>query len=323
MSTTQSAPGAVAQLCTIAIASIVAIDGWNPRTSFDDAPLKALAASMRERGCLVPVLVDATGAGRYRLVDGERRYKAAVLAELGQLPAIVRPADDGQDDGAREGELLVDAVVVNQLRAQLSPVEEALACRRLKSEHGLTVKGIAQKLQMTQVKVRERLAVLELPEALWPRVAGGEIPAGANTALVGLEKIHPGLAAVAVTLVLDRSDVYDADPWRWRDVVGDALSVVAGGLHDESVEAPAGVFVSSRRYPLSAFALDDTHQADAAKLAELTGIRVDALQLTFDRAAVEQARQLKAAHTPEHGWVTLIVGQDVADTIAADQVSAR
>jgi hypothetical protein len=180
-------------------------------------------------------------------------------------------------------------------------VEEALACRRLKTDHGLTVKGIAQKLQMTQARVRERLQLLELPQALWPRVAGGEIPALAIAGLVGLEKIHPGLAEVAVTLVLDCDDVYDADPWRWRDVADNGLAVVAGGLHDESIDAPAGVFLSSQRYRLSAFALDDKHQAAADKLAELQGTSVDELTLTFDHAAVEQARKLKAAYTPEHG----------------------
>lgn len=322
MSTTEATAASV-QLRTVPISAIVPLEGWNPRMAFDDAELKALSASMVERGCLVPVLVQATGNGDYRLVDGEKRYKASVLGGLVELPAIVRPVDAGDEDSATvEAELLVDAVVANQLRSQLSPVEEALACRRLKTDHGLTLKGIAQKLQMTQAKVRERLQVLELPEDLWPRIASGEIPAGAIAGLVGLAKIHPGLPEVAVTLVLDRTDVYDADPWRWRDVTDDALSVIAGGLHDETVEAPAGVFVSSQRYALSTFTLDDKHQAAAAKLAELQGTSVDALELRFDRDAIEQARTLNAAYTPEHGWVTLIVGQDVADTIAADQVTA-
>lgn len=323
MSTTAKTAAGV-QLRTVPISAIVPIDGWNPRTGFDDAELRALSASMLERGCLVPVLVQSTGDGCYRLVDGEKRYKAAVLAALMELPAIVRAAGagTGEESAAVEAEMLVDAVVANQLRSQLSPVEEALACRRLKVEHGLTVKGIAQKLQMTQARVRERLQVLELPETLWPRVSSGEIPAGAISGLVALERIHPGLAEVAVTLVLDRGDVYDADPWRWRDVADDALAVVAGGLHDETVDAPGGVFVSSRRYPLSAFTLDDKHRAAAEQLAELQGTTVDALELTFDRDAIEQARKLKAAHAPEHGWVTLICGQDVAGTIAADQISA-
>ena len=70
---------------------------------------------MVERGCLVPVLLQATGDGSYRLVDGEKRYKAAVLAALTQLPAIVRPVGGAgeQDAAALEGELLVDAGVAN------------------------------------------------------------------------------------------------------------------------------------------------------------------------------------------------------------------
>ncbi|HEY2216873.1 MAG TPA: ParB/RepB/Spo0J family partition protein, partial [Solirubrobacteraceae bacterium] len=124
--------------------AIVPIEGWNPRQAFDDADLRTLSASMLERGCLVPVRVQATGVGDYRLVDGEKRYKAAVLAAMMELPAIVRPIDADDDSAAAEGELLVDAVVANQLRSQLSPLEEALACRRLKRDHGLTLKGIAQ-----------------------------------------------------------------------------------------------------------------------------------------------------------------------------------
>jgi ParB family chromosome partitioning protein len=202
----------------IPVSAIVPIEGWNPRQAFDDAELRVLSASMLERGCLVPVRVQATGVGDYRLVDGEKRYKAAVLAAMMELPAIVRPMDADEDSVAAEGELLVDAVVANQLRSQLSPLEEALACRRLKRDHGLTLKGIAQSLQMTQARVRERLAILELPEVLWPRIGSGEIPVGAVSGLVGLTKIRPGLAEVAVTLVLDREDLYDRDPWRWQDV---------------------------------------------------------------------------------------------------------
>jgi hypothetical protein len=80
-------------------------------------------------------------------------------------------------------------------------------------------------------------------------------------------------------MVLDLDDVYDSDPWRWRDVQSDALGMIANGLHDETIDTPEGVFVSSQRYPLSQFALDDKHQADAAKLAELQGTTVDELEL--------------------------------------------
>ena len=135
------------QLRTVPLSAIVALEGWNPRMSFDDAELQALSASMVDRGCLVPVIVQATADGDYRLVDGEKRYKAAVLGAMMELPAIVRPVDAGDDTAELEAELLVDAFVVNQHRSQLTLIEQALACRRLKVDHGLTIKGIAEKLQ--------------------------------------------------------------------------------------------------------------------------------------------------------------------------------
>lgn len=76
--------------------------------------------------------MQATGDGTSRLVDGEKRYKAASWRRVMELPAIVRPADAVDEAAAVEGELLIDAVVANQLRSQRSPVEEALACKRLK-----------------------------------------------------------------------------------------------------------------------------------------------------------------------------------------------
>ena len=78
--TAPAAPQTSVQLRNIPLSAIVALEGWNPRMSFDDAELQDLSASMLERGCLVPVIVQATGDGDYRLVDGEKRYKAAVLA---------------------------------------------------------------------------------------------------------------------------------------------------------------------------------------------------------------------------------------------------
>ena len=267
--TAPAAPQTSVQLRNIPLSAIVALEGWNPRMSFDDAELQDLSASMLERGCLVPVIVQATGDGDYRLVDGEKRYKAAVLAAMMELPAIVRPVDAGDDTAELEAELLVDAIVANRLRSPLTLLEEALACRRLKVEHGLTVKGIAQKLQMKQARVRERLAVLELPE----RCGHGSPPVRSPWARSrrcwrwarstrGCPRSRSRSCSIA-------RDVYDAQPWTWRDVTEDPLRVVAGGLHDETVDAPAGVFLSTSSYPLTAFTLDEKAAAAAAKFAEL------------------------------------------------------
>ena len=87
------------QLRTVAPSAIVALDGWNPRMSFDDAELLALSASMVDRGCLVPVILQATGDGAYRLVDGEKRYKADPGAR-DAYPHLL-PASRGRFPGGR------------------------------------------------------------------------------------------------------------------------------------------------------------------------------------------------------------------------------
>ena len=210
-----------------------------------------------------------------------------------------RPSD--VDVAELEGELLVDAVVANQLRSQLTPVEEALACRRLKTEYGLTLKGIAQRLQMTQARVRDRLQILQLPEALWPRVSAGEIPVGAIAALVALAKIAPGLAEAAVTLVarprrrLRRRAVHVARRRR-----GCAERGRRRPARRDDPRAGRRVRLQS---PLPAQRVRAGRQdpGAAGKLAELLGKPVDALELHFDHATVEQARALKAAHTPRTG----------------------
>ena len=117
MSTTHLTAPPTGQLQTIALSQIVAINGWTPRQAIDDAELHALAASMRERGCLQPIRVQPIDDGRYRVIAGERRYKAAVLAQLTELPAIVRVAEAEETPEVRDAELLVDALVENQLRA--------------------------------------------------------------------------------------------------------------------------------------------------------------------------------------------------------------
>lgn len=126
MSTTEATTSG-SQLRTIPLSAILAIEGWNPRLSVDDGELRALSASMTERGCLVPIRVQATADGQYRIIDGERRYEAAALASIMELPAIVRDAGADEAEDVRDAEQLVDAVVSNRLREQLTPLEEEAA----------------------------------------------------------------------------------------------------------------------------------------------------------------------------------------------------
>jgi len=188
------------QLRSIALSRISVPDGFNPRGQVAEDPhLDALAQTMRTHGCLQPIRVREDGHGDCVLIAGERRYRAAARASLTDLPAIVRPAGEPDDDPA---DLLVEAVIENDQRSDLDPLSRARAYDRLR-EHGLTVKGIAERLGVAQARVRERLALLELPQDLHTRVSSGEIPQHVTKALVSLAKIHPALASIAVGCVLD------------------------------------------------------------------------------------------------------------------------
>src|SRR5439155_3856145 len=110
---------------------------YQPRTELDEADLAALVDSVRRHGILQPIVVSETLDG-YRLIAGERRVRAAELAGLERIPAIVRPADDHAQ--------LELALVENLQRADLAPLEEASAFRRLVDEFGLSHEEVAERM---------------------------------------------------------------------------------------------------------------------------------------------------------------------------------
>jgi hypothetical protein len=114
--------GLAVVLRSIPLSQITVADGFNPRGEVsEDADLRALAEAMRERGGLQPIRVHASADGGYTLVAGERRYRAAALAGLLEIPASVLAAGDGE----QRVELLTDAMVENELRCELNPVQRA------------------------------------------------------------------------------------------------------------------------------------------------------------------------------------------------------
>ena len=116
-----------------------------PRRRFDEEALIALASSIRERGVIQPVLVRPLAGGRYELVAGERRWRAAQLAELDSIPAVVRHHDDA-------GSLEL-ALIENMAREDLNPVEEARACLALVEELGLTREEVGLRIGRSRVAV--------------------------------------------------------------------------------------------------------------------------------------------------------------------------
>ena len=149
-----------------------------PRRSFDEEALKELAASIRAVGVLQPIIVSPSGE-RYTIIAGERRYRASRLAELSEIPAIVRDWD--------EQTRLEAALIENLQRDDLNPVEEAMGVRRLMDEAGLTQEKAAERLGKSRPAVANLLRLLTLPDSVKALLAEGKLSAGHARALVTVD----------------------------------------------------------------------------------------------------------------------------------------
>ena len=166
------------------VPQMIAVDQIRPshqqvRTRFDAEPLGELAESIRLHGVLQPLLVRKLSDG-YELIAGERRWRAARLAGLTAVPAVVR-------SGAGNDEQLVLGLIENLQRADLDPIEEARGLRRLTEEFGLTHEEVAQRIGKHRVSVTQSLRLLAGCPAIQSAVAAGIISAGHARALVALE----------------------------------------------------------------------------------------------------------------------------------------
>ena len=153
---------------------------YQPRRGTDDAALQALAASVAEHGVLQPILVTATLDG-YQLVAGERRLRAAEMAGLERIPAVVREL-------AEQAQLEL-ALVENLQRADLNALEEAHAFRQLIDEFGLDQEAVAQRVGRARSSVANTLRLLDLAAAVQAAVAAGQISAGHARAIAGLDDL--------------------------------------------------------------------------------------------------------------------------------------
>lgn len=147
-----------------------------PRGFFDEQALKELADSIREHGLIQPLIVVRSGEDQYTLIAGERRWRASQLAGLEVVPVVVKDAAPEQ--------MLEMALVENIQRADLNPLEEALAYKQLAEEFGLTQDQIAQRVGKSRVAVANILRLLKLPEAIKARLADGLISEGHARALL-------------------------------------------------------------------------------------------------------------------------------------------
>jgi ParB family chromosome partitioning protein len=147
-----------------------------PRQAFDEEGLVALSESLRERGVLQPVLVRPLPGGKYELIAGERRWRAAQLAELETIPAVVRPPEDAAS--------LELALIENMAREDLNPVEEARACALLVDELGLTREDVGRRVGRSRVAVSNLMRLLDLPDEVLDLLVEGRLTEGHGRALL-------------------------------------------------------------------------------------------------------------------------------------------
>jgi ParB family chromosome partitioning protein len=149
-----------------------------PRTVFDEDQLTELALSIKEVGLLQPPVVRSIGNGKYQLIMGERRFRAAKLAGLKSIPVIIRQTTDDQ--------LLREALIENIHRSQLNPLEEGAAYQQLLSDFSYTHDELAAKLSKSRPAITNTMRLLNLPPSVQRKVAVGVISAGHARALLSL-----------------------------------------------------------------------------------------------------------------------------------------
>ena len=272
-----------ATLSMVPLAKIKPSNGDNPRSEFADEQMAELVASIKRHGIITPLMLAPDGADGFTIIAGERRYRAAKAAKLRQVPAQVREAD---------GEALTLAVAENVIRADLSPVEEARAYRRLADEHGGGAK-VARLVGKSERLVGERLDLLRLPEAAQELLAARRLPLACAPPLVRIAEAEPLLAEQTAAWLVERPSyaaVFQSDPGEFVDDVLRADWADEDGSRRQPVAYSVSEFGSG---PILPTTVHDEH-AIAAVLAKL-GAHAEAV-------AAALAELPEITHASEHDW---------------------
>ena len=174
---------------TVPLSSLKA-SRFNPRRNFADAQLDELAASIRERGLVQPLVVRPLGGGgRYEIVAGERRWRAAQRANLHEVPVVIRTLSDQ--------EAIEIAIIENVQREDLNAIEEGEGYHALMQGHGYTQEDLAKVIGKSRSHLANTLRLLKLPKSVQDLVRGGDLSAGHARALIG----RADAAALAARIV--------------------------------------------------------------------------------------------------------------------------
>ena len=243
-----------------------------PRQAFDDDALQSLAASIEANGVLQPVLVRPRAGGTFELIAGERRWRAAKLAGLDQIPALVRPRDDAAS--------LELALVENMARQDLSPVEEARACAALVEELGLTREEVGRRVGRSRVAVSNLLRLLDLPDDALVLLEAGDLTEGHGRALL-LAEDHDARRRLARSAAAEGWSVRTLEA-RAREANGTAV------VTPRTRTAPAGL------HPDQEAAISDIAQTLGTALGADVRVRPAAggFRVELEVADVEEAAAL-------------------------------
>jgi ParB/RepB/Spo0J family partition protein len=253
----------------------------NPRLLFEESALEELAASIREHGVLQPVLVRPLSRDRYQLVAGERRWRAATRAGLETIPALVEELDD---DAALE-----IAVIENLQREDLSPLEEATMYEKMVTEHGYSIRKLAQKLGKDKGYLENRLRLADAPEEIKALVSVRKDTLSHAYELMKVQdprkrkRLAAQVASGQLSLVKLRERIEGRPPRAGHDGEAEELAARAGAS-----EAGAELLPVPATVPTG----DDALQTAKAQLQEALGELLAVLRSAeFEQSASQTDRQ--------------------------------
>lgn len=223
---------------------------YQPRQKMDDTPLRELADSIRERGVIQPLLVRGLGTGRYEIIAGERRFRAASIAGLKEIPVRIVDVDD-QAAAAM-------ALIENMQREDLNPLEEARGLARLIEEFGFTHEQAAKAVGKSRSAISNLLRLSQLAKAVQAMLMAGELDMGHARALLSL----PGSSQVALA----------------QKIVAQGLSVREAERMAASAALVSGD-LSKKKLPKAGAVKADLHDQDlrrlAQNMADIVGLEVE------------------------------------------------
>jgi ParB family chromosome partitioning protein len=252
-----------------------------PRRNFDEDSLNALAGSLGERGVLQPVLVRPKPGGTYELVAGERRWRAAQIAGMTEIPALVRARDDAAT--------LELALIENMAREDLNPIEEARACAALVEELGLTREDVGRRVGRSRVAVSNLLRLLDLPDETIEMLEREQLSEGHGRALL-LAEDHSARRRLARDAA--------REGWSVRTVEARAREVnKADGVKPDkpSVRAKRGVHPDQQAAAATiAATLEEALGAEVRVHVDKSGYRAE-LSFAGPEEALELVQRLRSA----------------------------